>query len=340
MRLMEMRMVRETAVPVEGLRTALAHPAAAGIVAALVWRDESGTCGLLDQEGLLGPSGRASVVGDRLWMAHPIRMLEQHGVAALALWQQWLVSRGVIQPFKQLFRELYHPNVAELDLVDTTLRYAGRRIKTRIAQGLLQSRGWAPPGATLDGTFRCSFGDRLWAKCALGVGHFLTEQNETTVGELWFERDGHRLPLADVALPVFSEAMRDIDLVTAVALAAADDDGTQLSSSTVAARRVLLSAIAPTLRPGALELSERHVLIHGTLADYRIDLASCRIYFEPGGHLCLIPEAALARQEVLVPYAEEDLKTADLLRKAVLLSHDNKIKAAEFLRQIESNGPC
>jgi Domain of unknown function (DUF4132) len=250
-----------------------------------------------------------------------------------------LVSKGVVQPFKQMFRELYHPNVAELDLVDTTLRYAGRRIRTPIAQGLLQSRGWAPPGATLDGAFRCSFGDRLWAKCALGVGHFLTEQSETTVGELWFERDGQKLPLADVALPVFSEAMRDIDLVTAVALAAADDDGTQLSSSTVAARRVLLSAIAPTLRPGALEIRERHVLIHGTLADYRIDLASCRIYFEPGGHLCLIPEAALARQEVLVPYAEEDLRTADLLRKAVLLSHDNKIKAPEFLKQIELNGP-
>jgi len=338
MRLMEVRMVRETGVPVEGLRTALAHPAAAAIVTSLVWRDESGRCGLLDKAGFIGPQGSAHIVGDFLWVAHPNRMLEQHGVSDLAMWQQWLVSKRIIQPFKQLFRELYHPNVAELDLVDTSLRYAGRRVKSGIAQGLLHSRGWVPPGAQMDGTYRCSYGDRLWVKCALGFGHFLTEQSETTVGELWFERDGQKLKLADVTLPVFSEAMRDIDLLTAVALAGSDEEGTQLSSSTVAARRVLLSAVAPTLRPGALELGERHVLVHGSRADYRIDLASCRIHFEPGGHLCLIPEGALVRQEVLLPYAEEDLRTADLLRKATLLTHDGKIKDPDFLRQIAVNG--
>jgi hypothetical protein len=52
----------------------------------------------------------------------------------------------------------------------------------------------------------------------------------------------------------------------------------------------------------------------------------------------LIPEALLAREEVLLPYAEEDLKTADLLRKAMLLMNDGKIKTPDFLRQVALNG--
>jgi hypothetical protein len=337
-RLMEVRMVRDTAVPVAALRAALGHPAAAAIVTTLVWRDESGQYGLLDKEGLVGPQGTLALSGELLWVAHPIRLLERHGVAVLAAWQKWLVSSGVVQPFKQLFRELYHPTVAELDLVDTSLRYVGRRIKTRIAQGILQSRGWVPPGADRDGSYRCCYGDRLWAKCALGFGHFLTEESEATIGELWFERNGQRVSLPDVSTSVFSDAMRDIDLVSAVALAGADEEGTQLSTATVAARRVLLRAVAPTLRAGALELKERHALVHGQLADYRIDLASCRIHFEPGGHLCLVPETLLTREEVFLPYAEEDLKTAELLRKALVLMNDGKIKAADFLRQLAVNG--
>lgn len=337
-RLMEVRMMREMGVPIAALRIAMAHPVAAGFVATLVWHDEAGSCGLLDEACLVGPEGSVPAVGDRLWVVHPVRLLERRGVAGLATWQRWLVSRAVVQPFKQLFREIYHPTVAELDLADTSLRYTGRRINSRIAQGLLQSRGWVPPGALADGAFRCCYGESLWAKCALGFGHYLTEESETTIGELWFERDGQRLRLTDVAAPVFSEAMRDIDLVSAVAISSADEEGTQLSAATVVARRVLLSAVLPTLRKDALELRERHALIHGQLANYRIDLASCRIYFDPGGHLCLIPEALLAREEVLLPYAEEDMKTADLLRKAMLLMNDGKIKAPEFLRQVALNG--
>ena len=35
--------------------------------------------------------------------------------------------------------------------------------------------------------------------------------------------------------------------------------------------------------------------------------------------------------------AEEDLRTADLLRKATLLTHDSKIKDPDFLRQMAVN---
>ena len=86
-----------------------------------------------------------------------------------------------------------------------------------------------------------------------------------------------------------------------------------------------------------MEFNERHVLVHGKLADYRVHLASGNIHIEPGGYLCIVPDNMIANPKtpVRLPFAEEDFKTAEIVSKVMLLAQDDKITDASILEQIQ-----
>lgn len=337
-RLMETRMIQAAPVDPAQLVAALAHPVMAPIIGGLVWQDEAGACGLFSADGLLGPAGTQAVGGNALRPAHPVSLLQRpDGAALLSRWQRWLYEQQRVQPFKQLFREIYVPTPVELEGEDDTLssRYAGRRIRTGVAQSLFQARGWIPGNE--DSHWSLPLGDGLAARCAYAGGHYFTENPETELLHVGFLRRGAALPLAEVPPACFSEAMRDLDLVVTVAMLDDSDEFREqyTSSSSVATRIDLLRAIAPSLGEGVLEFQERHVLVRGKRAAYRIHLASGHVYVEPGAYLCIIPAAAGGRSKLRLPYAEEDFKTAEIVSKVVLLAHDDEIGDESILRQIQ-----
>jgi hypothetical protein len=55
--------------------------------------------------------------------------------------QQYLFDNRIVQPFKQVFRELYLKLPEELDL-EYTKRYTGYQIQTKQAAGALKKCGW------------------------------------------------------------------------------------------------------------------------------------------------------------------------------------------------------
>jgi uncharacterized protein DUF4132/uncharacterized protein DUF5724 len=339
MRVLETRMKRGTAVPLGQIEASRAHPVMAPIVASLVWIDDAGNVGLLRDGGLAGPHGTVTPQGTQLRVAHSVDVLDRpDGAAALAAWQRWLVSNSTVQPFKQMFREIYVPTPAELEADDTSQRYAHRTLRTGPAQGILQSRNWMSLGEFEGSSQKLDLGGGVLAMCEFtGNGHYFTEQATCETGVIVFWSGAEKLRLADVPKAGFSEAMRDIDLL--VTVAGTDGGESYYSAAVISSRAELLQALEPAIGTGKMEFQERHVLVHGKLADYRVHLASGNIHVEPGAYLCIVPDPVVAaqRKSVRLPFAEDDIKTAEIVSKVMLLAHDDKIKDQSILQQIRAH---
>lgn len=340
-RLLEKRMIFETWISTEQLIAALAHPVMKSIIESLVWEDQHERIGLFNQQGLVGPDGIFLTTDKQVRLVHVAHLLVKvDGAAKLTAWQRWIVGKQHTQAFKQMFRETYAVTPAELQSGRST-RYTGRVLGSGIAQGILRARQWVPPAEEGHRTFRKFLPDGVSAYCDFEYhGRFFTEDPEVVTGELWFEQNGKQLWLRDVGIVSFSEAMRDIDLVISQAVLDTSADGSEPygSQSTIDARKELLQAIAPSLEDGALTCHDRHVWVRGRLASYRIHLISGHVFVEPGAYICIIPDpnASGRRDPAVLPFVDEDLKTAEIVGKVMLLAHDYDIEDPDISRQIQS----
>ncbi|MDF3836148.1 DUF4132 domain-containing protein [Cupriavidus basilensis] len=329
-RALEHRLVAQTPMSPAQAGEALRHPLMADLVARLVWQDESGRQGLLSAQGLEGPDDAQPPHG-------ALRLVHPHGWLAagvLAQWQAWAVARGLVQPVKQVFRELYVPTPAEREAGYASGRYAGRRARTVPAQGIFKTRNWRPSDGGGCAEHHRRFADGTVARFDFDFDpHFFTELPELTTGAVTFDRDGSAIALAEVPPIVFSETMRDLDLLIARAIA---EGGEHYSSAeSLAGRRALLQALAPALGADRIEVDERHVHVRGKLAQYRIHLASAHIHLEPGAYLCVIPDArAAAGKPLRLPFEEDDARTAEIVSKVLLLLDDDQITDPAITGQI------
>ena len=97
-------------------------------------------------------SGAVHVIGndEEARIAHPHDLFARGDWSA---WQRECFAAERVQPFKQLFRELYPITDGERETVRTK-RYAGHQVDPRQALALLGSRGWvARPDEGVGRTF-------------------------------------------------------------------------------------------------------------------------------------------------------------------------------------------
>src|SRR6185312_13817471 len=140
------------------------------------------------------------------------------------------------------------------------------------------------------------------------------------------------LPLADVPPRVFSETMRDLDLMVSVAHSGGVDPET--TASTVEMRSALVSETCALLGLANVTLKSAHVLIAGTLGQYSVPLGSAVVHRQPGGALCIIPVHSQQRGRIFLPFSDDDPRTAEVVSKVVLLARDKDIKDPSILEQI------
>jgi hypothetical protein len=281
-------------------------------------------------QALAGPDGMLEPVKpeEQLRLAHPHDM---HAAGDWHLWQKHLFEAERVQPFKQVFRELYL--VTEQERADGAVshRYAGQQVNPKQALALWGGRGWATQdevrktfhdlGLTCEVTFR----DGGWTP--LDVEGWMLEGVE-------FRRRGEArpVPLADVPPRVFSEAMRDVDLVVSVAHAGGVDP--EASASTVEMRAALLRETWALLNIANCRLQGNHVLIAGQLGRYSVHLASGVVHRQPGGSVCVVPVYAQHRGRLFLPFADDDQRTAEVISKVLLLARDHEIQDLSILEQI------
>lgn len=270
----------------------------------------------------------------RLRLVHPYDLFQS------GEWHDWqrecfLAER--IQPFKQVFRELYLLTEAEKREETLSRRYAGHQVQPRQAVALLGQRGWI---AHYDEGVQKTF-HRENLSVHLGVlgGYFTPAEVEgITLEGVFFTEPGKwtLLPLVNVPPIIFSEVMRDLDLVVSVAHRGRIDP--ESTASTVEMRSALLRETCTLLKIGNVNLQSNHALIEGKLDSYSVHLGSAVVHRQPGGALCIVPVHAQHRGRIFLPFADDDPKTAEVISKVLLLARDNEIKDPSILEQLFARG--
>lgn len=301
--------------------------------AALLGYPDKGGKALRRVDGTLEPI-RAT---DTLRVAHPLDLL------ATKQWHDWQAEcfrAERVQPFKQIFREVYLPIASETEKKaaaggDRTARYAGQQVQPRQALALFGARGWvARPEEGVQRTFHA---ERVTVRVEFEEGFYTpAEIDGLTLAGASFAHAGTLEPLAIREVPprVFSEIMRDLDLVVSVAHRSGVDP--EASQSTVEMRAALLRETSALLSLRNIRFEKSRAIIKGELGEYALHLGSGTIHMLPGGTLWVIPVHSQYRGRVFLPFADNDPQTAEIMSKALLLARDREIRDPAILAQIRA----
>jgi len=321
-------------------------PITCALLSQLVFYTDDNACGLFipDAMALRTLDGNLLLLAGNVYIAHPDDLFHR---GELAAWQQEIVRQRIVQPFKQVFRELYLLTPAEQETRTYSNRFAGHALDSRVVARLLQSRDWqitngeySPP---------CKVFPELGLKACFefpDVGHFLSETEVITSDRIYFQpystsRSFHFqgedrwLPLVDVPPPIFSEVMRDADLVVSVAQREGE---ARLSQEVYQRRGDLVKVLLADLGLSGVTVEGHFAHIQGKLACYRVHLGSAAIHIEPGHYLCIVPQRWGQRHDRLfLPFVDRgEAKISEVISKVLLLVNDDKIKDESIVRQIKA----
>lgn len=318
------------------LRTLCAHPVLRPMLERLILVGdgksprlgyaESGATRLRDMEG----DTSALREKESFRVAHPHDLLES---GAWSGWQRECFAAERIQPFKQIFRELYVPTPAEKKAKSESTRYAGHQVQPRQAIALLGSRGWVVRPD--DGVQRTFHHERVRAFLSFDETFYTPAEVEgLTVQSIAFRPLGSYDPikLTDVPARVFSEVMRDVDLAVSVAHRGGVDP--EASESTVESRASLARETCALLKLSNVKFRDTHAIIKGERGDYSVHLGSGGVHMLPGGSVEVVAVGAQHRGRLFLPFADDDPKTAEILSKILLFARDGEIKDPFILKQL------
>ena len=329
---MERAMMECTLFGLGELQNICDNPILAPMVLSLVWTDGTNN-GFLQQstDGLvLVKLDGGSVTADTLRIAHP------HDLKISGDWagfMQLLYQKKLVQPFKQVFREYYPITEDELQERTISRRYAGHQVQPQRTVALLKGRGW-----TVDyeeGLQKVFYKENLIVRMYAMADWFSPADIEPPTLETveFFDRTTkENVPLENVPPILFSETMRDLDLVVSVAHVGGVDP--EASHSTVEMRVAIAAELAKLLKLSNVSWIGSHAKIQGKLASYSVHMGSGVVHAEGVGMVSILPVHSQSRGRIFLPFADDDPKTAEIMSKILLLSEDSKIKDPTILSQI------
>lgn len=330
---LEVAMCRGDVFSAEELTNLLKHPVLAPMLNRVILLGEGifgypveGGKALRDASGKLEPIKK----GEQLRIAHPYDLYK---AGAWHHWQHDCFQNERVQPFKQVFRELYLLTEAEKLDKNISRRYAGHQVNPRQAMALFGQRNWV---AQYDEGVRRTYHEAGISAWLTFLGSWTTpaEVEGLTLEGLQFARKGEWEPMGlDLVPPaLFSETMRDLDLVVSVAHRGGVDP--EASASTVEMRASLLRETCELFRLENVTIEKSHALIQGFLGQYSIHLGSAVVHKIPGGSLCIVPVHAQHRGRLFLPFADSDPRTAEVMSKVLLLARDKEIQDPTILEQL------
>lgn len=331
---LEQFMCRGETVTGAELQDLMKHPLLAPMLSGLVLVGD-GVLGypVHDGKALEDAAGNKEALkkDEKIRIAHPVDLLP---AAKWQAWQRDCFARERIQPFKQVFRELYTLTKPEKDEGTCSRRYAGHQVQPRKALALLGGRGWVHhPEEGVHKTYHDA-GVTAWLE--FDQSFFTPAEIEgLTLESVHFKkRGGDRKPLKLTELPprLFSESMRDLDLVVSVAHRGGVDP--EASASTLEMRAALVKETCALLKLSNVKLKDNVALIKGELGEYSVHLGSAIVRKMPGETLFIVAVHAQHRGRLFLPFADDDPRTAEVMSKVLLLARDKEIKDPSIISQI------
>lgn len=308
------------------------NPVVAPIVKGLVFTDSEGS-GMLEGLSLVSANGEARAVEAKteLRVAHPYDLFRE---GSWRDWQKLLFDRKLVQPFRQVFRELYVKTEDELGTL-TSLRYAGNQIQPKKTAACLKSRRWVAD--IEDGLQKVYYKQNIIARIYALADWFSPADIEAPTLEWvdFFDRKtGKQMKIDDIPDILFSEVMRDVDLAVSVAHAGGVDP--EASHSTVELRRAVCEFTLPLFGLTNVTFEKNHALITGELADYAIHLGSGVVHIQGGPMINVLPVHSQHRGRLFLPFVDDDPKTAQIISEILLFAEDKKIADPFILQQIRN----
>ncbi len=279
---------------------------------------------LRDYQGKIEPIKKSEL----LRIAHPCDLLER---GDWDKWQHECFAAERVQPFKQVFRELYVVTKQEKKDQTASNRFSGQQISPRQAMALWNSRGWN----TQDQVVKVFHDLSLIAEVSFQYNFGTAAEIEgLTLESVEFRKRDEYKPLKLDSLPprLFSEVMRDMDLVVSVAHRGEVDP--EASASTIEMRAALLRETTQLLGLKNVTFKPSHAVIKGYYGEYSVHLGSAIAHRLPGGALAILPVHAQHRGRIFLPFADDDPRTAELISKVLLLARDEEIMDPTILDQI------
>ncbi len=250
-----------------------------------------------------------------------------------ATYQKDIFDRELRQPFKQVFRELYVKTVDEKGR-DKSLRYAGHQVQPAKTVALLKTRRWIIDGQ--EGLEKVYYKKNIIAKVFALADWFSPADIEApTLEEVqFFDRKTFKpILIDDVPDLIFTEVMRDLDLV--VSVAHIGDVDPEASHSTIEMRKAIVEFNCKLFKLKNVTFTENHALIKGERAEYSIHLGSGLVHQKAGSAINVLPVHSQHRGRVFLPFIDDDPKTAEIMAKVLLFAQDDKIKDVFILEQIK-----
>lgn len=288
--------------------------------------------GFFQEQTLIAPDNKKYRLQpqDKCLLAHPIYLYESGN---WSVYQKFIYDRSIVQPFKQVFRELYKPNMDELEAGTISHRYDGHQIQPKKTVALLRGRGWTV--SYDEGLQKVYYKENIIAQFYAMADWFSPAEIEApTIDGIEFRerRTGRGLLISDIPKVIFSEIMRDLDLVVSVAHVGGVDP--EASLSTIEMRTVIITEMLRLLKLSNVKINGSHAFIQGTLGEYTVHLGSALVHKMASGAVHILPVHSQHKGRIFLPFLDSDPKTAEIISKIIFLAEDHKIKDPNILTQI------
>ncbi len=307
------------------------NPVARSVVGKLVFEAE-GKYGLLTEKGIADYDGSITALDEKTMVTavHPV-VLYKKGI--WAKWQKYIFDNKIVQPFKQIFREVYVITEEEREMI-RSLRYSGNQIQPAKAKACLKTRRWVAD--VENGIQKVYYNENIIAAIYAMADWFSPSDIEAPTLE-WVQfydrKNGKPVPLGEVPEIIFSEVMRDVDMAVSVAHAGGVDP--EASHSTVEMRAAIIACTLPLFKIKNVELSGSHAHIKGKYGEYTVHLGSGVIHMRGGAMIAVLPVHSQHRGKLFLPFIDDDPKTSEIITKILFFAEDGKIKDPSVLEQIK-----
>ena len=315
---LEQAMLSQTLFTAAELGKILEHPVVKAMLSKLVlFNPESQASGFWQDGKLLSAEGTLTPLKatDKLLIAHPSHLFY---AVQWDLYQKYLFDKEIKQPFKQVFRELYVPTKDELETSNRSERYQGHQVQPQKTVALLRGRGWTVNYE--EGLQKVYHKEGFRATIYAAADWYTPSDVEAPTLEyvvFYNLKDGKEVPMKEINPVIFSEVMRDVDLVVSVAHVGGVDP--EASHSTMQMRGALARESARLFKLTNVEVKERYILVKTEHGDYSLHLGSGMIS-KSGLQINVVAVQSQHRGRVFLPFVDDDPKTAEIISKMKLLS--------------------
>jgi hypothetical protein len=317
----ENAMEEETVFTLGEIRALFGSPVIRPMVGKLIFK-------LGDEFGLLSDFENKKDEEEVL-VAHPYHMYKS------GVWhdlQRRIFTEQIIQPFRQVFRELYVKTEEEKDK-HRSMRFAGNQVQPRRTVALLKTRRWI--AYIEDGLQKVYYKKNIIASIYALADWFSPSDIEAPTLEfvVFYDRKTfEQLKIENVPDILFSEVMRDVDLAVSVAHAGEVDP--EFTHSTVEMRKAIAEFTLPLFKLDNVTFTDRLAKIKGTRGEYTVHLGSGVIHLAGGPMINVLPVHSQHRGKLFLPFVDDDPKTAEVISKILLFAQDQKIKDPFILDQL------